>query len=113
MDIAYVSPRKEVSKHLLFSVPSVLGPEPEPHEMQASAPLNYSPCLFFFGGRGRSGGHVLCSSVGICNLPASVSEYEDSTPVLPHLGRVSSLTLESPPSQKSLSLPHQLVSSKA
>lgn len=60
MDIAYVPPRKEFSKHLLFSVPPVLGPEPEPHEMQASASLNYSPCLSFFFLAGGVGVGSMC-----------------------------------------------------
>lgn len=84
--------------------------------MQASAPLNYSPCLyFFFSGRGVGVGGVilLCSSKwpGIRNLPASDSENQDSTPVLPHLGRVSPLTPGSPPSRKSLILPRQFITS--
>lgn len=111
MGIAYVSTGKEFSKHLLpFSVPPVLGSEPEPCEMQASAPLNYIPCLSF----GWGDIILLCSSSwpGTCNLPVSVSECQDSTPVLPCLGHVSPLTLESPPSRKSLSLLHQFIDSK-
>lgn len=115
MDIAYVSPRKEFSKHLLFSLPPVLGTEPEPHEMQASAPLNYSPCLSFFGGRGV-GVEGMCY-VAQSDLEFAIFLLPSLNMRIPHLCSHTwslspcSLTLESPPSQKSLGLSHQLINS--